>query len=91
MILDFDNILYEEDIQNDFDSPFLYSMGIEQKFNNNYTLSFNTSKNFRIPTFNDLYWQPGGNINLKPENSYQFEFDLLAFLLVLGACLCPPQ
>lgn len=62
-----------QDVQNDFDSPFLYSLGIEQKFSENYTLSFNASKNFRIPTFNDLYWQPGGNINLKPEDSYQFE------------------
>lgn len=62
-----------QDVQNDFDSPFLYSLGIEQNFSENYTLSINTSKNFRIPTFNDLYWQPGGNINLKPEDSYQFE------------------
>jgi vitamin B12 transporter len=62
-----------QDVQNDFDSPFLYSLGIEQKFSEKYILSFNTSKNFRIPTFNDLYWQPGGNINLKPEDSYQFE------------------
>ncbi|QOD61284.1 TonB-dependent receptor [Polaribacter haliotis] len=66
-------IQFRKDIQNNFDAPFLYSLGIEHKFNKNYTLSFNTSKNFRIPTFNDLYWNPGGNINLKPENSYQFE------------------
>ena len=66
-------IQLRQDVQNDFDSPFLYSLGIEQKFSEKYTLSFNTSKNFRIPTFNDLYWQPGGNINLKPEDSYQFE------------------
>lgn len=66
-------VQFRQDVQNDFDSPFLYSLGIEQQFNNNYTLSINTSKNFRIPTFNDLYWKPGGNINLKPEESYQFE------------------
>ncbi|UAM99469.1 TonB-dependent receptor [Polaribacter litorisediminis] len=66
-------IQFRKDFQNDFESPFLYSLGIEQKLNKNYTLSFNTSKNFRIPTFNDLYWQPGGNINLQPEDSYQFE------------------
>ncbi|MGK0412427.1 MAG: vitamin B12 transporter [Polaribacter sp.] len=66
-------IQFRKDFQNDFESPFLYSLGIEQKLNKNYTLSFNTSKNFRIPTFNDLYWQPGGNIDLKPEDSYQFE------------------
>jgi iron complex outermembrane receptor protein len=66
-------IQFRKDFQNDFQSPFLYSLGIEQNFNENYTLSFNTSKNFRIPTFNDLYWKPGGNIDLKPEDSYQFE------------------
>jgi iron complex outermembrane receptor protein len=80
-------IQFRQDIQNDFESPFLYSLGIEQKINKNYTLSFNTSKNFRIPTFNDLYWQPGGNINLKPEESSQFEignainFEKFAFQL----------
>lgn len=62
-----------KDYLKDFNTPFLYSLGIEYQFDKNYTLSFNTSKNFRIPTFNDLYWQPGGNPNLKPENSYQFE------------------
>jgi vitamin B12 transporter len=66
-------IQFRKDFQNDFDSPFLYSLGIEQKLNKNYTFSFNTSKNFRIPTFNDLYWKPGGNIDLKPEDSHQFE------------------
>ena len=35
------------------------------------TIRFSTSlgNGFRAPTFNDLYWKPGGNINLKPENS----------------------
>lgn len=27
----------------------------------------NGSRSFRIPTLNELYWNPGGNINLKPE------------------------
>ncbi|MEJ2544993.1 MAG: TonB-dependent receptor, partial [Calditrichaceae bacterium] len=31
------------------------------------------SKNYRIPTFNELYWQPGGNENLHPEKSLNFE------------------
>src|SRR5690606_6032888 len=26
-------------------------------------------------TFNDLYWQPGGNLNLKPETSVQFDIN----------------
>lgn len=66
-------IQFRKDFLNDFESPFLYSLGIEQKITKGYTLSFNTSKNFKIPTFNDLYWQPGGNMELIPENSHQFE------------------
>ncbi len=37
-------------------------------------MQINGSKNFRIPTFNDLYWQPGGNLDLVPESSYQIDF-----------------
>ncbi len=56
-----------------YNSPLVYSLGIDYKVNKNYTLSFNTSKNFRTPTFNDLYWKFGGNPNLKPETSQQIE------------------
>ncbi len=62
-----------KDIQNPYNSPFLISAGIEQKFNKKYSLSFNASKNFRTPTFNDLYWANSGNPDLKPEESHQFE------------------
>jgi outer membrane cobalamin receptor len=42
-------------------------------FNSFYNLKVNLSRNFRIPTFNDLYWETGGNADLKPESSYQAE------------------
>ncbi|MDG1227240.1 MAG: TonB-dependent receptor [Polaribacter sp.] len=66
-------VQFRKEWQKEINSPFLYSIGIEQEVNENYTLSFNTSKNFRTPTFNDLYWNPGGNPDLELENSYQFE------------------
>jgi vitamin B12 transporter len=31
------------------------------------------SRNYRIPTFNELYWQPGGNEELDPEKSLNLE------------------
>ncbi len=31
---------------------------------------------YRLPTFNDLYWQPGGNENLQPEKGWNFQFGL---------------
>ncbi|MEN7546348.1 TonB-dependent receptor [Rapidithrix thailandica] len=36
-------------------------------------LKANGSRSYRIPTFNDLYWQPGGNLDLKPESGYHLE------------------
>ena len=52
----------------------------------NLELSTSLRNGFRAPTFNDLYWNPGGNINLKPENSkylvYKIDYnknDLIKF------------
>lgn len=71
------NFMYEaglrKEVTNNYRSPLLYSLGTKYRFTPFYTLKLNTSKNFRIPTFNDLYWQDGGNSNLKPESSWQAE------------------
>ncbi|MNK24002.1 Vitamin B12 transporter BtuB precursor [compost metagenome] len=69
--------LYEASLRkeftNNYKSPLLFSLGTSWKAADFYILKLNGSKNFRVPTFNDLYWQPGGNENLKPESSYQAE------------------
>jgi len=62
-----------KDVVSDFKSPFLFSLDAGYKITKHYTLKVNASKNFRIPTINDLYWRPGGNINLVPEESYQLD------------------
>jgi iron complex outermembrane receptor protein len=56
-----------------FENPFLASFDVKYAINNWYTLKANASKNYRVPTFNDLYWTNGGNENLNPETSYQTE------------------
>lgn len=58
---------------NDFDNPFLFSADAKWSVTDNYALRFNGSKNYRVPTFNDLYWYAGGNLDLTPETSYQVE------------------
>lgn len=58
----------------DYSSPFVYALDGKYKLTKNYAVTLNTSKNFRIPTFNDLYWETGGNKDLKPETSHQVEF-----------------
>ena len=40
----------------------------------NIFLRANASKNYRVPTYNDLYWPGQGNINLIPETAVQSEF-----------------
>ena len=70
-------MLYEvalrKEITDNYESPFLYSLGTKYEVSDFYSLKFNASKNFRIPTFNDLYWVTGGSSDLKPETSYQVE------------------
>lgn len=71
-------ILYELSVRKEFtdnyDSPFLYSAGLKFQATDFYAISFNTSKNFRIPTFNDLYWPGNESLELNPETSVQAEF-----------------
>ncbi|MFA9289791.1 MAG: TonB-dependent receptor plug domain-containing protein [Solirubrobacteraceae bacterium] len=56
-----------------FQSPLLYSFQSRWHPIKSYALRFVHSKNYRIPTFNDLFWPTGGNINLIPEQSLQFD------------------
>ncbi len=62
-----------KEFTNNYKSPILFSFGSVYEVNNFYNFKMNISRNFRIPTYNDLYWEQGGNLNLKPENSYQAE------------------
>jgi len=75
-----DVIVYGIDIRkdwvSDFESPFIFSVDVKYQPTNGYNISFNASKNFRIPTFNDLYWEGAGavgNVELLPETALQAE------------------
>ncbi|RXR17706.1 TonB-dependent receptor [Flavobacterium amnicola] len=69
--------LYElssrKETTNQYQSPLLFSMGTVFKPLSFYRIKLNGSRNFRIPSFNDLYWEGSGNKDLKPESSYQAE------------------
>jgi vitamin B12 transporter len=69
--------LYElstrKEITNTYQSPILFSIGTVFKPLSFYKIKLNGSRNYRIPSFNDLYWKGSGNKDLKPENSYQAE------------------
>lgn len=71
------NFYQELGIRQDFvekiESPLLFSYGVYWNPTKFYETKLKFSRNFRYPTFNDLYWNPGGNLDLKPEVSLQIE------------------
>ncbi|WP_298147798.1 TonB-dependent receptor [Flavobacterium sp.] len=60
----------------DFESPFLFSLGYKHAFAEELAVRMGVSRNFRAPTFNDLYWNTLGNPNLRAENAWQYELGL---------------
>jgi iron complex outermembrane receptor protein len=62
-----------QELNENYGNPLLYSLGGNFSVLKLYNLKFNLSKNFRVPTYNDLYWPGAGNPDLKPETSYQAE------------------
>jgi iron complex outermembrane receptor protein len=48
-------------------SPFLPSIAFQLSSNPNFKLEGSWSRSYKNPTWNDLYWYPGGNVDLKEE------------------------
>lgn len=67
------NASIRQEITDNYGNPFLFSLGTRYLFTDFYRIKLNASKNFRMPTYNDLFWEGSGNPNLKPETSYQAE------------------
>ena len=40
-------------------------------------LKGSTAYNYRFPSMNDLYWRPGGNPDVKPEEGYSYDASIL--------------
>lgn len=58
--------------------PLIPYLGFDLKILGNRDLVFKASvaRNYHHPTLNDLYWQPGGNPDLKPEEGFSMEAGL---------------
>jgi vitamin B12 transporter len=56
--------------------PFTPALGFHYNLYKHLFVSAALSRNIRIPTFNDWYWIPGGNPDLKPEKSWNQELSL---------------
>ncbi|MBS1570181.1 MAG: TonB-dependent receptor, partial [Bacteroidetes bacterium] len=56
--------------------PFTWSLGSSYRVAKWLTAKANVARVYRLPTFNDLYWVPGGNPDLLPESGYSGEAGL---------------
>ena len=58
-------------------SPLTFSYSLNRVLAKDFKIYINLGKVYRFPTINDLYWSPGGNENLNPENGYSTDLGLL--------------
>ena len=65
---------FKKEYYSDFENATAFQIGGNYKLFEETFIRINYSKNYRTPTFNDLFWKFSGNKNLKRENSFQSEF-----------------
>ncbi len=56
--------------------PFVPNLGIQYLLGDKFTLKMKAGKNYRLPTLNDRYWRPGGNLALLPEQGWSEEIGI---------------
>lgn len=71
------NISFRKEFIPQYNPPVVPSIGTEIKILPSLSFKGNAATCYRIPTFNDLYWQNAGNPRLKPEYGYQVEGGLV--------------
>ena len=58
---------------NTTDLPILYAVHVNRKISNKWSVLGSFITNYRLPTFNSLFWRPGGNPDLIAEKSTNAE------------------
>lgn len=67
------NATLREEVVQGKSIPHIPFLGLDLQLSKNVKLKASGSRAYRIPTFNELYWQPGGNPNLLPEIGWSQE------------------
>ncbi len=58
-------------------TPVIPSLGVNVRLMRNLRLKGSAASAFRMPTFNDRFWLPGGNPDLKPERGETYDAGLI--------------
>jgi outer membrane cobalamin receptor len=69
------NLLLRQELVDNYLAPIVPSFSAEFKplKKGLFVLMANASRNFKAPALNDLYWSPGGNPSLRPEEGFSAE------------------
>ncbi len=67
------NLVIRKEFTSQTEIPFTGNTGIHYQLLKQLAVKINTNSSFRQPSLSDLYWNPGGNPNLKPEESYEID------------------
>jgi vitamin B12 transporter len=67
------NVALRKENANQTNIPITGNTGIHYQLTKLFATKINVNKSYRQPTLNDLYWNPGGNRLLKPEDSYEID------------------
>ena len=71
------NLKLRKDFNSDYQIPFVAAFGFEIPLSNQFSARINSSSNYRVPSYNDLYWPGQGNLDLQPEKSKQIDLGLV--------------
>ncbi|NTW32933.1 MAG: TonB-dependent receptor [Bacteroidetes bacterium] len=71
------NVCTRQEFIEGYKVPFAPMLGVKYRMSKFLHLNSNISENFRAPSMNDRYWQPGGNKDLKPETGVSEDFGLV--------------
>ena len=71
------NVNLRQDLIEGYKVPFTPSVGFEGKIWKMISAKFSMSRNYRVPSFNDRFWEPGGNPDLNPEDSWNQEASIV--------------
>jgi len=72
------SLMLRQELTGNLISPLMFDMGASFKplKNKGIIIKANFSRNYHHPSLNDLFWQPGGNPDLLPEESYTGEMSV---------------
>ena len=72
------NIMFRQDWVDDNFVPFVPFFGFDFRVikEKDLLIKGNVARNYHQPSLNDLYWQPGGNPDLLPEEGFSYELGI---------------